>query len=419
MNRLIYTSYSPSTRRKDMHANLKIYFQPWKWKKGGYPYLVEQWFAEKYGDDREYFVYNYARSAMYQFFKALKPKRGDQVIFQGFTCIAAVNPAVWAGFKPVYADISPETLAFSVASLAEKITEKTKVIVYQHTLGVQGEIEAVAKLAKKHNIVLLEDCTHTLLTKHRGKLIGTYGDAAVFSFGRDKAISGVDGGVLVLNNNDYLDEVDALYMDLEHPTRWWVWKELNFPIFWSKFKFFYKYSPKVAKLFHKISMTLGLVTRATTPEEKSGTLPSSVPRLLPNALAKLAYLQLLDLEALNYHRDSIAKVYKSRLKGNKYVESFSIDENAAPLRFPALAYRKEHLLAFLSDHHIYLGDWYSDPISPKEANPKAVGYKSGECPSGEAVCDRIINLPTHINTSVEDANYIVDKIEEYYGVEAK
>lgn len=417
MRKLIYTSYSPNTRKKDIRANLRIYFQPWKWKSGPYPALIEDWFRENYGDEFEYFSYNYARSGMYQFFKSLNPKRGDQVIFQGFTCIAAVNPAVWAGFKPVYADIDPDTLAFSLKSLEKKITEKTKVIVLQHTLGQVGEIEAIMNLAKKRKVIVLEDCTQTILGKHNGKLLGTFGDAAVFSFGRDKVISGVDGGVLLLKNKDLLDNIDSQYIESDYPSYGWIWHELNFPIFWSKYKFLYRYSPKVAKLMHKIATSLGLVTRATTKEEKSGTLPASIPAPLPNALARLAYVQLRDLRELNKHRIEISKVYMRRLKGNQYLKLFKLDNDIAPVRFAVKAYKKAYLLRYMAERDVILGDWYSDPISPWEANPAAVNYKSGECPVGEEVGAQVINLPNHANISIDDANYIVDLIEEYYGTE--
>lgn len=416
MNRLIYTSYSPNTRKKDLVANLAIYMSPRRWKEGAHSKKIELWFEKMYGNGASYFSYNYARSAMYHFFKALEPKRGDQIIFQGFTCIAAVNPAVWAGFKPVYADIDRKTLCFDLNSLAEKISSKTRVIVLQHTMGMTGNISEIVKLAKKHKIVLLEDCTHTILGRYEDRLLGTFGDAAVFSFGRDKAVTGVDGGVLMVNNQNMIDEIDKFYMDLDYPTRWWVWKQLNFPIFWAKFKFFYRFSPKLSKFFHLIATTLGLVTRATTAEEKSGTLPNSIPKLLPEAMARLAYTQLVDIESINKHRLLISKLYEHRLRKSDYVEIFEMTDDMPPIRFPALAYKRDMLLQFLAAKHIYLGDWFSDPISPADANPQAVGYKQGECPEGEAVGDRIVNLPTHVNITVEDANYIIDRIEEYYGI---
>lgn len=405
--KLIYTSYSPNTRKKDLIKNLRLLLNPTKWVTGNSDLRIKEYFR-KYYPESEAFVYNYARSAMYHFFINQKIEHNDEIIYQGYTCSAAIQPAIWAGLKPVYADIDEKTLCLDFENLKSLINEKTKYIVLQYTLGLSPEVEEIANLTKEKGILLIEDCTHYLPYRENAQA-GMYGDVSIFSLGRDKIVSGVDGGVLLINNKDFVNNVEKSYKNLPMPSMKWTFQRLLFPIIWSIIKNFY--FSFIGKAVHIVSTKLGLLTRATTKEEKAGVKPDSIPAKLPNSLGELALDQLSDIDIFQEHRFRIASEYSKLLHDVDLVkyDEFSIP----PLRIPVLSEQRDKLVKYCYDRGVNLGDWYSQPISPMEVDPEKLFYSYGMCPKAEYVSKRIFNLPCHINISIEDCKKVVDCIREF------
>jgi len=80
------------------------------------------------------------------------------------------------------------------------ITDQTKAIMIQHTLGIPADIDAIRDICQRHHLLFIEDCAHALGASYKGQKCGTFGDMAIFSFGRDKIISSVNGGALLIKN---------------------------------------------------------------------------------------------------------------------------------------------------------------------------------------------------------------------------
>ncbi len=411
--KLIYTSYSPNTRKKDLNKNFRLLLNPTKWITGDSDLRVKEYF-KKYYPDSDAFVYNYARSAMYHFFINQEIEPNDEIIYQGYTCSAAIQPAIWAGLKPVYADIDEKTLCLDFENLKSLINEKTKYIVLQYTLGLSPDGERIANLAKEKGILLIEDCTHYLPYRDNAEA-GMYGDVSIFSFGRDKIVSGVDGGVLLVNNKNLVNSIEKSYKKLPMPNIKWTFQRLLFPIIWSVIKKFY--FSFIGKLVHIVCTKLGLLTRATTKEEKAGVKPDSIPARLPNSLGELALDQLNDIDIFQEHRYRIASEYKKLLND---VDLIKYDEfSIPPLRIPLLSEQRDELIKYCYDRGVNLGDWYSQPISPMEVDPKKLFYTYGMCPKAEYISKRIFNLPCHINISIDDCKRVVDCISELLKSQSK
>lgn len=410
---MIFTSFSPNTRFKDVLLGFCLLWQPWRWKKGKSINKVEGWFKE-YFNIQNIYSFNYARSALYILFKALDLNPEDEVLIQGYTCVAAVNPIKWNGLKVQYVDIDQKSYSMDIDDFKRKISSKTKAVLFQYTYGLLGNIEEVKKITKEKGIFLIEDCANTIGSKYKGQLLGTIGDAAVFSMGRDKPVTSGDGGILAINNEKLLVKVEEHYKKLDYPQSRWLFRELVYgPIWYLIRKTFNLF--KVGKLIHLITTKTGLLTRATSDLEKRGERVENIPKLLPNALASLAWQQLKDLHQFNQHRFEISKVYEKGLRGLENVKAIKIPNEVFLLRYPLLVKGRENFLQFARSRDIYLGDWYTQPIDPKEVDMEVVGYKKGLCPKAEAVCQEIVNLPTHINLSLDQAYQIVNLIKEFYG----
>lgn len=415
MKKLIYTSFSPNTRFKDIVLNIGLLLNPFRWFKGRCKGEIIKIFENKFPNYKA-FTFNYARSGMYVLFKSLGLENSDEVLVQGYTCVAAVNPIIWAGGKVVYVDVDALTGNIDIDDLNKKISTNTKVIMFQHTYGCSGGIEEVAKICKDKKIALVEDCTNTIFGKHEDRLIGSYGDASVFSFGRDKAVSGVDGGLIIIDKNSPFISVDKINKESENinnPSNKWVFLELVYPLIWCLIKNFYNI--KLGKFIHLTSTRLGLITKATSDNEKKGLIEKNIPSLLPNSLACLTLRQLNDIETINNHRKTIVNIYKKGLSDVDGLESFVIVDGNVPLRYTIKVENRENLVKFLKNNNIHVGDWYTTPIAPAKVDMEAIGYLLGTCPVSEKICNKVLNLPNHVNISEKDAQKIVNLIREYYG----
>ncbi len=126
---------------------------------------------------------------------------GDEVLCSSLTFVADASSILYVGAKPVFVDIeSNEDLNISVNDLQNKITKKTKAIIMTHYAGFPCKIEKIKSIAKKHNLILIEDACHTIFSKYKKKYFGTYGDCGVFSLYGNKNITTGEGGIIIGNN---------------------------------------------------------------------------------------------------------------------------------------------------------------------------------------------------------------------------
>lgn len=144
-------------------------------------------------------VFNTGTSALYAFLLAYGIKEGDEVIVPAFTFIATANAPLFVGARPVFADIEEETLGLDPEDVKKKITSRTKAIIAVHYGGCPCKIEELSKVAKEYNLVLLEDAAESFGARIKDRKVGTFGDAAIFSFCQNKIITTGEGGALVTN----------------------------------------------------------------------------------------------------------------------------------------------------------------------------------------------------------------------------
>ena len=129
---------------------------------------------------------------------------GDEVISTPMTCTATNIPVLYCGAKVVFTDIQKGTMNIDPKSIEEKITPKTKAIMVVHWVGYPCDMDEINKIAKRHNLKVIEDAAQALGAKYKGKYIGAVSDFTCFSFQAIKPITSVDGGmVTALNKKDY------------------------------------------------------------------------------------------------------------------------------------------------------------------------------------------------------------------------
>ncbi len=141
---------------------------------------------------------------------AIDLKKGDEVITSAMTFCATINTIIHSGATPVIADIDPITWNICPKSIEEKITFKTKAIIPVHFAGRPCDMDSIVKIAKKHNLKIIEDCAHAIETEYKGKKAGTFGDFGVFSFYATKNIVTGEGGMVISEDEKKMSRIKRL-----------------------------------------------------------------------------------------------------------------------------------------------------------------------------------------------------------------
>ncbi len=128
-------------------------------------------------------------------------KSGDEFITCSVAFPTTVNPGLQYGLKPIFIDAELDTLNIDVDQIEKAITKKTKLIMVAHTLGKPYNLKKIMRIAKKHNLWVIEDCCDALGSKYDGKLVGTFGDITTYSFYPAHIITMGEGGAVTTNNS--------------------------------------------------------------------------------------------------------------------------------------------------------------------------------------------------------------------------
>ena len=127
---------------------------------------------------------------------------GDEVITTAITDMGTVIGILYQNAIPVFADLQPHTYNPDPKSIASKITDKTKAIIVVHLAGNAADMEPIMEIARRHGIMVIEDCAQSYLSDYKGKLAGTFGDIGCFSTNDFKHISTGDGGMVIMNDEE-------------------------------------------------------------------------------------------------------------------------------------------------------------------------------------------------------------------------
>ncbi len=142
--------------------------------------------------------------------QAMGVEPGAEVIVPAYTFEATASAALFAGCAPVFADIDPDTWCMDVESAAALVTERTQAIVPVHLAMTIADLDAIAKLAARHGLAVLEDCAHAHGARWRGRGVGSWGDAGSFSFQTSKLMTAGEGGIVTTSDDATLDRLHAL-----------------------------------------------------------------------------------------------------------------------------------------------------------------------------------------------------------------
>lgn len=140
-------------------------------------------------------------SAIFAAMHAFGLQPGDEVLVPSATYWASVMPVLWCGAVPIFCESEPDQLGLDPDDVEKKITPRTRAMVIVHLWGMPSKMDALLRIAERHNLKVFEDASHAHGAKWQGRLVGTLGDAAVFSLQTNKLAPAGEGGILVTNND--------------------------------------------------------------------------------------------------------------------------------------------------------------------------------------------------------------------------
>lgn len=308
-------------------------------------------------------------------------QQGDEFIVPSFTFVSTVNAFALRGAVPRFADIRPDTLNIDEARIEELITPKTKAIVVVHYAGVACEMDAIAKIADRYGLALVEDNAHGLFGKYKGRPLGTFGCVATQSFHETKNFTCGEGGAILINDSSLIDRAEIIREKGTNRT-----------------KFF-----------------RGEVDKYTWVDIGSSYLPSEI-------LAAFLYAQLEARVEIQTKRQRIWSYYYNHL------QPWAADHGAALpsvpdyceqpfhmfyLLMPSLEQRQS-LIEYLKRSGI-LTVFHYLPLHISKMGRK-YGGNPGDCPVTESVSDRIVRLPFYNELNELQQGDIVTAIRSWPAV---
>lgn len=201
-----YDSYRIPVLEPNLNGNELNYLTEciktnWISSKGKYVSKFESQF-EEYCEMPHALATSNGTTALHLALEALGIGEGDEVIAPNLTFASTVNSIIYTEATPVLADIEEDTLAISVKSIRSLITRKTKAIIPVHLYGHPADMDPIMLLAKEFDLLVIEDCAEAVGSKYKGRPVGSFGDAAMFSFFGNKTITTGEGGMLLFKDKD-------------------------------------------------------------------------------------------------------------------------------------------------------------------------------------------------------------------------
>lgn len=237
--------YQPQVGKEEIEAITKVFESNWIGKGPITEKFIEHWqsylinetydgMASSHPSKNNLTTINCCTEGLFQSMDLFEITEGDEVILPSIHWAGAGNAIMSKKAIPVFCDVNKYTLNPTVDHIEEKITNKTKAVIVLHYAGVPCDIEAIASLCKKNNIILIEDNANSPLSLINGKNTGTFGDMGIWSFDAMKIITAGDGGLIYAKDPKNIEKLNKMiYLgwdssSSEKPveSKWWAYNVL-------------------------------------------------------------------------------------------------------------------------------------------------------------------------------------------------
>lgn len=296
--------------------------------------------------------------------KALGIKQGDEVIVPSNTFIATALAVTYTGAKPIFVEPNIETYDIDPTKIEEKITNKTKAIMPVHLYGQACDMDPIIKIAKKHNLYIVEDCAQAHGAKYKGQKVGSLGDAAGFSFYPGKNLGALgDAGAAVTNNKEIADKIRALGN------------------YGSDYKYHHIYQGNNSRL----------------DEMQAAFLSAKLPIL----------------DKMNENRRGTAKKYLSGIDNSEIILPY-VPEYTEPVWhiFATRCKHRDKLEKYLNENGIGTNKHYPIPMHLQKCYADLC-YKQGDFPIAEEISETELSLPMYYGMTEKEIDYVIECVNKF------
>lgn len=403
--RLIAELYGTTTLA-DCLVALRYLVAPRRLIQGPAITAYEAAFARRLGV-RHAYSFASGRVALYGLLRGLGVGPGDEVLLQAPTHIVVPNAIRYTGARPIYVDCRLDTYTMDLEQAEQRVTPRTKVLLLQHTFGIPTDLDAALALAKRHRLIVVEDCVHALGATYRGRRVGSLGQAAFFSTEETKTISSTMGGMAVTNDPELAARLREFQSGCAWPsatlTARYLVKLIVYHVFTQPY--LHPYTRPIYRLLGRSPRT-HLMPGATSGAERHGAKPANYEQRLSNGQAALALRQLRRLDGNLAHRRAVAAAYQARLSARGFaVPRPPAGAEPAFVRYPLWVEDRATTMRVAASTAV-LGGWFSTVLG-EAVSPAHGEYEPGSCPRAEASTRHLVNLPTHSRVSARDVEAIV------------
>lgn len=306
-------------------------------------------------------------------------KDGDEVIMPSYTFVSTADAFVMVGAKVVFVDINPKTMNIDENEIEKAITPKTKAIVVVHYAGISPDMDEIMKIAKEHDLKVVEDAAQGFMAKYKEKYLGTIGDLGCYSFHETKNYSMGEGGAISINDPKLIERAEIIR---EKGT--------------NRNKFF-----------------RGEIDKYTWVDYGSSYLPSELncAYLYPQ-LKKADEINNIRLSAWNYYANNLKELEEKGKIEIQYLPEYS-KHNAHMfyIKTKNLEERTE-LIKYLKENGIQAVFHYI-PLHTSPAGKK-FGVFHGEDKYTTIESERLVRLPMYYELTRKDQDEVISKIKEFY-----
>ncbi len=336
-------------------------------------------FAEYIGRKRAVVV-NSGTSGLFLCMLVLGIGQGDEVITTPFTFIASATPIMMAGATPVFVDVDPVSLNIDAAKIESKITDRTKAVLPVEIFGNPAGLDKVCEIAQKRNLVVIEDACEALGSALNGKKVGTFGTMSVFGFYPNKQITTGEGGMILTDDDDLADMCVSLRNQGRGKGSAWLSHErlgYNFRL-------------------SDINCVLGIVQLSRIDEIKAKR----------KQVAKWYQEMLADDDRLIVPTEPAG----CDMSWFVFVVRLACTEQGRSADRFTLQQRNEILKA-MKAQGIQVANYFS-PVHLQPFMVEKYGYKMGDFPATESVCQSTVALPFYNNLTKDEVAIVCETLKK-------
>ncbi len=309
---------------------------------------------------------------------------GSEVITTPMTFPATANVAVHERLRPVFVDIEPGTLNIDASRVEEKITSRTRAIIPVHFAGHACDMDAIEDIARKHNLVVIEDAAHALESGYKQKKIGNTGNLTSFSFYANKNITTGEGGMLTTNDDALADKIRVLRL---HGLSKDAWKRFGK----SGYSHWELHTPGYKYNMPDISAAIGI-------HQLRKVNQFYALRKRYSAMYDAAFKEIPELETL------VTKDYATPAH-HIYIIALSLD---------CLTITRDRFVEEIQGKGIGVGVHYV-ALHLQPFYRKTFNTQPKDCPVATEYSDRILTLPLYPKMSAQDVNHVIETVTDIIG----